>query len=221
MTSLPKFRLLVETAGACTKAGFAAAAWLTVNGWLAIAIVAWRAGPVLAAMVYATWPLPLPEAGMTVTHGCGDEAVHAQPAAVVMLTAAIAPAAGAPIALVGLSEIAQDPLPLESTASVSLRTSPKSPEPWARMRPVRLTVLWPMVTGKAPITTRCSDGTEEVSGTSPWLVCRSTPPLDVDAGSHVASPVLTSVGVIWHVTPDGICTCAPFSTVISRLGQTI
>ena len=89
------------------------------------------------------------------------------------------------------------------------------------MRPVTLMVLCPMFTASEPSTTYWSGGTAAVTGTSPRLVWRSTPPFGAEFGSQAASPEFTRVGVIWHTAPGGIGTCELFSTVTVRLGQTI
>ena len=59
--------------------GVGAAAWLTVNVWLAIVIVPLRAAPVFAATVKPTDPLPVPLApAVTVIHDALLTAFHVQ-----------------------------------------------------------------------------------------------------------------------------------------------
>ena len=62
--------------------GGGGAAWVTVNVWPAIVRLPLRAVPVLAAMLNATVPLPVPDAPMvTVSQGTLAAAVHAHDAA--------------------------------------------------------------------------------------------------------------------------------------------
>jgi hypothetical protein len=78
------------------QAGAAAAAWVTVKVLPAIVRVPVRAAPVLAAMVYATVPLPLPDVPEVIAiQAALDAAVHAQPPPVESATTPFLPSAGA------------------------------------------------------------------------------------------------------------------------------
>jgi len=79
----------------------AAAAWFTVNVWVAMVAVPLRPPPVLAATVSATDPFPLPCVGETEIHEALLDAVHEHPAPADTLTMPLSPAAGAEV-LVGL-----------------------------------------------------------------------------------------------------------------------
>ena len=98
-------------------------------------------GTVVGRDVYVNVPLPEPAAGVNVIHGWSDDAVQAHPADVVILMVPVAPEAGADMAAAGLREIAQDPVTVESTDSIRLRTSPKSPTPRIFSRPVKRRAL--------------------------------------------------------------------------------
>src|SRR5271156_4574470 len=135
-------------------------------------------------MVYVACPLPDPWSGVMVTHASGVEVVQEQLLAVVIATVPVAPLPGPLRSVAGLSEIAQDPVEFGSRLKVSLSTSPKLSDAPARMRPVRLSVLWPMVTASGARAMRWSGGRGEARGTSPALVCRTTPPLGAGPGSH-------------------------------------
>ena len=82
----------------------AGAACVTVNDRVAIVTVPVRAAPVLAAIVIATEPLPLPLApDVIVIHGAlFTAAVHVQPAVAVTATGLIAPPLAATFRLAGL-----------------------------------------------------------------------------------------------------------------------
>ncbi len=124
------------------------------------------------------------------------------------------------MAAAGLREIAHGPVTVESTTSIKFSSSPKSPAPEIFSRPLKASVLCPMVTDSGPIAVRWSGGSDAGSGRSPAVVCSNTPRLGADPASHCASPVLTSVGVTWQLAPEGIVRVEPFSTVTSRLGHT-
>ena len=66
----------------------------TENVCPAIVKAPWRAGPLFAATVYPTWPLPLPfPPDDTVIHDAPLDAVHGHPPAVVTATVPLLPAA--------------------------------------------------------------------------------------------------------------------------------
>src|ERR1035437_7489571 len=92
-------------------------------------------------MPYVMGPLPEPAAGVNVIQGWSADAAQAQPAGVAILIVPVAPAAGAEIATAGLREIAQLPVTVESTTSIRLRNSPKSPTPWIFGRPLKVVAL--------------------------------------------------------------------------------
>src|ERR1017187_920926 len=166
--------------------------------------------------------VPLPElaAGVNVIQGWSADAAQAHPADVVILMAPVAPAKGAEIAPTGIREIAQLPVTVESTTSIRLRSSPKSPTPWIFGRPLKVVALCPIVKVSVPMAVFWSEGSDAGSGRSPAFVCRITPRLGAEPGSHCASPVFTSVGVAWQIAPEGTTRVDPFSTVTSRLGHT-
>src|ERR1019366_4512880 len=165
-------------------------------------------------------PLPDPAAEVNVSQGWSDDAFQAHPAGVVILMVPVAPPEGADAAAAGLTEIAHGPVAVESTASIRFRTSPKSPRPRILSRPVNAIALCPIVTVSGPNAVRWSGGSDAGSGRSPAFVCRITPRLGAEPGSHCASPVFTSVGVAWQIAPEGTTRVDPFSTVTSRLGHT-
>src|ERR1035441_2339826 len=165
-------------------------------------------------------PLPEPAAGLNVIQGWSADAAQPQPADVAILIVPVAPAAAAGIAPAGLSEIAQLPVTVESTTSIRLRISPKSPTPWIFSRPLKVVALCPIVKVSVPMAVFCSEGSDAGSGRSLADVCRITPRLGAVRGSHCASPVFTSVGVASQIAPEGTTRVDPFSTVTSRLGHT-
>ena len=89
----------------------------------------------MAATVYVTEPLPVPEAGLKVSQVSGEVAVQPQVAGAVTLTVPVAPAEAAEIGPLELSEMVQGPVELGSTARVRLRASPKEPTPRTWDRP--------------------------------------------------------------------------------------
>ena len=71
--------------------------WLTVNVWPAIVSVPVRDGPVFAATVKPTGPLPVPDAPeVTTIHDAFEVAVHVQLAAAVTIADPVPPAAPTP-----------------------------------------------------------------------------------------------------------------------------
>ena len=69
----------------------ATAACVTVNVWPAMVSVPVRAGPVFAATVKFTVPLPVPDVTPSVSHAALLTAVHVHPAVVVTATGVPAP----------------------------------------------------------------------------------------------------------------------------------
>src|SRR5579862_9666517 len=141
-------------------------------------------------------------------HGCGAETP--------MIPAA--PAAAAAMGAVEVSEMGQ-PEAAGSITSARLRTSPKSPAPEMRKRPVSRMPAVPMVTPMDGNEVRCREGSGTVREESPAVVWSVTPRF-TEPGSQDASPVLTRVGVTRQAAPAGTVTVDPFSTVVSSPGQT-